>query len=109
VRRVSVQALVERPDRFENGLTCRSLVEEVEVQVVAVNVGDACLEPRPDQRIGVLADGDQEVRPQVATVDAAREIVVEPVVAIGLVEEVLLELVEDDRRSARASGHRATS
>ena len=68
------------------------------MQVVAVDVGDARLEARADLRVGVLADGDEEVRPQVAAVDAARELVVELVVAGGLVEEVLLELVEDDER-----------
>ena len=67
------------------------------MQVVAVDVGDAGFEAGADQRIGVLADGDQEVRAQVGTVDAVRELVVERV-AVGRVEEVLLELVEDHER-----------
>ena len=66
------------------------------MQVVAVHVRDARLESRADQRIGVLPDGDQEVGPQVTTVDAVRELVVELVV--GLVEDALLELVENDER-----------
>ena len=55
--RVSGEALVERVDRFEDRVARGPLVEEVEVQVVAVDVRDAGLESRTELRIGVLSDG----------------------------------------------------
>ena len=64
-RRVCRELGVERLDGFEDCVAGGPLVEEVEMQVVAVDVRDAGLEARADQRIGVLADGDQEVRAQV--------------------------------------------
>ena len=52
---------------FEDGVAGGALVEEVEVEVVAVDVRDAALEQIADPRVGVLADREQEVRPQVAS------------------------------------------
>ena len=71
------------------------LVEEVEMQVVAVDVRDAALEPLPDERVGVLAHGDEEVRRHRAVDDACRELVVEGVARRRCVQEALLELIED--------------
>ena len=98
------QLPVERVDGFKDRRPSGALVQEVEMQVVAVDVGDARLEPIADQGVGVLADGDQEVRPQVAASYATRELIVEPFLIGRLVEEVLLELVEDqEHRGVRRS------
>jgi hypothetical protein len=99
-------AQTERLQRLHDRQARRPLVEEVEVQVVAVDVGDPRLEPLADEGVRVLADGDEEVRTQVAVDDAVRQLVVEPAGVLRGVQEVLLELVEDEqdrgvRRGAR--------
>ena len=80
------QPLVERTDGLEHGVARGVLVEEVEVQVVAVDVRDRRLEALPEQRVGVLADRDEEVRAQVRPGDAAGQVVVEAVAGVRLLD-----------------------
>ena len=84
---------VEGRQRPQDALARGLVVERFELQVVRVDVRDQRLEALPELRVGVLADGDEEVGGQVVAVHAARQPGVERV-AVG-VEEPVLELVED--------------
>ena len=97
------EAPVERRHGLDERPARGGLVEEVEMQVVAVDVRDPALEPLPDERVGVLAHRDEEVRRDRAVDDARRELVVEGVLVGRRVHEALLELVEDheQRRAGR--------
>lgn len=93
-------------ERFPDRLLRRRAIEIVDMEVVAVNVGDSSLEEIAEPRVRVLADRDQEVGAQVGPVDAVGELIREPLGhgLLGAVEEVLLELVEHDEQ---ARVHRA--
>ena len=69
--RLAVVDLKRLPDR----LFRRGPVEVVDMQVVAVDVGDPSLEKVTKACIGVLADRDQEVGAEIGPVDAAGELV----------------------------------
>ena len=77
------------------------LVEMLEAEVRAEEVANASLEA-VELRVGVLADRDEEGHPQVLAHDRARELESEGSLAVlvGVVEEVLLELVEDEQQLA---------
>ena len=71
------------------------------MEVVAIDVGDPSLEQVAETRVGVLADGDQEVGAEVGSVDAGGELVGEPLRSglAGAVEEVFLELVKHEEQA----------
>ena len=89
--------LVVAVDRSDDRLARRVPVEMVEPEVVAEHVGNAGLEP-VELRERVLADREQEARPQARPGDGLGEVLEEAVrlVTGAVVEEVLLEPVEDD-------------
>src|SRR5581483_10032641 len=96
--------LVEELDRPYDRLACGLAAEELEVEVVPVDVRHPALEEVAEPGVGVLADRDQEVRLQVAAVDAGGELLGERALALvrRVVEEVLLELVEDQEQGRLA-------
>src|ERR671923_2221971 len=82
-------------DRPYDRVAAAAAVEMLEPQVVAEEVRDAGLE-RVELRERVLAQAEEEVRPQAGLADRRRELTREAGAgAVPLVEEVLLELVED--------------
>jgi len=94
-RLVAVQEvpLLDGPlDRPAGGVT----VQVLDPDVVREQPRDAALEP-VELRESVLADRDEEVDAQVLVVDDLRELLRERPLAflVGVVEEVVLELVED--------------
>ena len=93
-------SLVVVADGALDGLPGLVAVEEVEVQVVAVDVGDEAGEEVTEPGVHVLADGDQEVGTHVGAVHTLSQLAGETA-RLGLpgpVEEVLFELVEDQQQ-----------
>ena len=93
------EQLVVRLDRLHDRSGRRLLVQVLEAEVAGEQVRDPPLEA-VEHRVRVLAERDQEVRPQVLAVDGPRELDRERAraVFVGVVDEVLLELVEDDEQ-----------
>ena len=117
VRRVapSAEQLVVRLDRLDDRGGRGLLVEVLDAEVAGEEVEDPALEA-VELRVRVLAERDQEARAQLLAVDRPRELDREGArpVLVGVVDEVLLELVEDDEQlgadrlvEVRASGRRA--
>ena len=109
-RGVTRSQLVEPLDRLDDRIGGGGPVQVVEVQEVAVDVRHPTLEEVAHARVRVLADRDEEVRAQVGPVDAARQVVSEPISfsRAGVVEEQLLELIEDHKEhrvARRRRGH----
>ena len=91
-----VEAVVLGDGQFD-GAPCRCPVEVIDAEVVLEEARNAPLEA-VELREGVFAHADEEARAQVLTVDRPGELDGEGAFAVllGVVEKVLLELVEDD-------------
>ena len=89
--------LVVPPDRSEDGRPRRLAVEQVEAQVVREETGDASLEDVEPREL-VVADAEHDVDPQAGPGHELREQVEQA--SLGVVEEQLLELVEDEQQLA---------
>ena len=98
VRRVAL-GVVEL-DRLLDRLPGSVTGQVLQMQIVVVDVVDPACEEVAEPAVGVLPDGDQEVRRYLGGVDAIRQLVGEAIrLAVGqAVAEVLLELIQDDQK-----------